>query len=737
MTTASATRPARTPDNAIRAALKKYWGYDNLRPLQREAIEAGLSQNDSLVVLPTGGGKSLCYQIPPLVAGRTDVVVSPLISLMKDQVDALNANGYPAAALHSGLTDYDRRQVEAHLLDGKYRLLFVAPERLLTQRFIDLLKRIDVRGFAIDEAHCISQWGHDFRPEYRKLAVLKKAFPQASFHAFTATATPKVRQDIIEQLKLKSPRVLVGNFDRPNLIYRVVPRRSLDQQVYDTVQNHAKEAVIVYCLSRNDTERMAGSLRERGVKAAAYHAGLDNATRARTQEDFAKERVDVVVATVAFGMGIDRSNVRCVIHATMPKSIEHYQQETGRAGRDGLEAECVLFYSPGDYRRWEGLLTRSAAEVEPAQPEEVTKAQLALLDGMDRFCTSQDCRHRSLVRYFGQDYAPGNCGACDICLSDEPALEGSDEIARTIVSCITRLGMPYGVGYVVEVLTGARSERIEQRRHNQLVEYGTLQRLPREAVQSFVYQLVDLGILERTAGDRPVLQLLTPARDVLLGRLDVSLRLPTITAAPAKLDAPLTEKERGLFEKLREERRRAAEEAGVPPFVVFSDATLQELARSRPSTLDAFGRVKGVGERKRATFGERFLAVVVSYCRDEGMTADIALKKVVTPPKVHNTAATSDSKRHAFSLFARGKSIDEVTAVTGRARATVASYLEDFVAETRPPSIDAWIAPALYERIEKAAKQTGGSFLRPVFEALNGEVAYDDIRVVMRHLGVR
>ena len=348
--TTSATR-AVVNRARILQAVQQYWGYDQLRPHQMEAITAGLERQDSLVVLPTGGGKSLCYQVPPLVAQRTDIVVSPLISLMKDQVDALKACGYPAAALYSGVSDGDRREIEARAAAGQFRLLFVAPERLLTPGFLSLAKRINVRAFAIDEAHCISHWGHDFRPEYRRLAALKEHFPEASVHAYTATATDRVRQDIVAQLGLRTPRVLVGRFDRPNLIYRAVPRNDLEVQLLDVIRRHAGEAVIIYCISRADTERTAAALQARGIKAAAYHAGLDALSRTRTQDDFATEKLDVVVATVAFGMGIDRSNVRCVIHAALPKSVEQYQQETGRAGRDGLEAECVLFFSSADIRR--------------------------------------------------------------------------------------------------------------------------------------------------------------------------------------------------------------------------------------------------------------------------------------------------------------------------------------------------------------------------------------------------
>ncbi len=382
--------PTAKLDDSVLDAVRRIWGHSALLPLQDEAIGAGLARRDSLVVLPTGGGKSLCYQVPPLVAGGTDVVVSPLISLMKDQVDALVANGYPAAALHSLMPPEERRHVEDRLASGALALVFVAPERLVTPGFLRLAERLPVRAFAVDEAHCISQWGHDFRPEYRQLAQLKERFPATAIHAFTATATETVRSDIIEELGLIDPLVLVGTFDRPNLTYRIRPRLDLDEQVLAVLSHHRDEAAIVYCLSRNDTEVLAARLQAGGLRAAPYHAGLEGDVRRSTQEAFLSERLDVVVATVAFGMGIDRADVRAVIHAAVPKSVEHYQQETGRAGRDGLPAECVLFYSAADVFRWKSLLSRHSGEPETAP--DALAGQLAAVAAIQRLC---DHVHRS------------------------------------------------------------------------------------------------------------------------------------------------------------------------------------------------------------------------------------------------------------------------------------------------------------------------------------------------------
>jgi len=723
------TTATRTPSLSVAAVVAKFWGYTELMPLQKEAIQAGIDGTDSLVVLPTGGGKSLCYQVPPAVSRRTDVVVSPLISLMKDQVDALRACGYEAGALHSGLTEQERSDIARNMLAGRLRLVFVSPERLLTPWFLSLCQRANVRNFAIDEAHCISQWGHDFRPEYRRLAELRHHFPEASLHAFTATATERVRRDIIDQLRLRRPGVLVGRFDRPNLSYRVVQRRDLDAQLVETLKRHQDEAVILYCISRKDTERVAEMLQAAGFRAAAYHAGMDPRSRAATQDAFAKERLDIVVATVAFGMGIDRSNVRCVIHAAMPKSVEHYQQETGRAGRDGLEAECVLFYGPGDARRWELLMNRSAAE--SGQPQPVTQAQIDLVRQMDTFCTSRTCRHRALSAYFGQGYESPDCKACDVCGSDAPLLENGTQIARQIVDCVVSLKVPFGAGYVADVLAGAKLEKIRARHHDQLASYGALASVDRKELQRLVLQLVALGLLDRSAGDMPVLSVTPQGRRLLVGDIEVALRAAESgDAASAGAEDAWQGVDRGLFEALRELRRAIAEERSVAAFVIFGDTTLRDLARVRPVTTSALLAIRGVGERKQADFGARFVELIGAYCREHHLSSQ-------SQPRERPVSSSAASRAEAFGLFDQGRSLDDVAQATGRARSTVASYLEEYVDERRPESVSPWVQASLYQRIKTAAARLEGNLLKPVFEALNQEVSYDDIRIVMKHAGLR
>jgi len=716
----------------ILATVRRYWGFSELRPLQEQAIWAGLACQDSLVVMPTGGGKSLCYQVPAEVAQRTDIVVSPLISLMKDQVDGLRECGYPAAALHSGMPLDAIRKIEAEMAAARYRLVFVAPERLLTPRFLQLIERLRVRAFAIDEAHCISHWGHDFRPEYRQMAEIKTRFPGASVHAYTATATERVRADIAEQLRLEKPAVLVGTFDRPNLVYRIVPRVDAPAQVLKVLRRHPGEAAIVYCISRKDTEAMAEALRANRLRAAFYHAGMEAHERRRTQDAFAAEEIDVVVATVAFGMGIDRSDVRCVIHAAMPKSIEHYQQETGRAGRDGLEAECVLLYSAADVIRWESLIEKSAAESGAAA--EIIAASRELLEHMRRLCAGVHCRHRKLSEYFGQEYLKPRCEACDVCLDEVEGLADATVTAQKILSCVARVGERFGVEHIVDVLLGADTERVRRWRHERLTTYGLMKGTTRKALANMVYQLLDHGLLDRTGEERPVLRLNDASWAVLRGERAVRLLQPKTKVRKTRFAQESWEGvDSGLFESLRSLRREVAEERGVPAYVLFSDATLRDMARARPGSAGAFLNVRGVGERKLADFGQRFLERVTAYCRAKGLPLDTATHS--RPHREHIRMA-KDTKEMAFQLFAKGSSVEQVAATISRAPGTTWRYLAEFIETHRPQRLDPWVDQETYRTVADAVKDVGAPYLKPVFEQLGGKVSYEQIRLVVEHLNV-
>ncbi|UCC32098.1 MAG: RecQ family ATP-dependent DNA helicase, partial [Phycisphaerales bacterium] len=496
------------------------------------------------------------------------------------------------------------------------------PERALTPGFQSIAERINVAAIVIDEAHCVSHWGHDFRPEYRQLAALKEHLPRAGVHAYTATATQRVRADIAEQLHLRDPVTLVGKFDRPNLTYRIVPRVDVHAQVRKVIRRHHEEAVIVYCLSRKDSENMAEALRACDINAEAYHAGFSAERRRRTQDAFANESLDVVTATVAFGMGIDRSNVRCIIHATMPKSVEHYQQETGRAGRDGLEAECVLLYSFADVMRWESLIRKSAEEA--SDPAQIIEAKMDLLWQMKRFCSTVHCRHRALSEYFGQTYPEAGCKACDVCLNETEGIEDATVAARKILSCVARVGESFGVMHVADVLAGADTERIQRCGHDQLSTYGLLKGTPRKTLTNWIFQLVDQGLLERTADDRPVLRLNEASWDVMGGGRSVKLMMPR--AKPVTKTRSEVESwegvDRGLFEHLRQVRRGIARQRGVPAFVIFGDATLRDMARRRPGSVPAFRSLYGVGDAKLTQFGSRFIGEITAYCRDHKLPID-------------------------------------------------------------------------------------------------------------------
>ena len=727
-TLTAAVRETDVVRSDVRGVVGKFWGFDRLRPLQAQAIEAGTTGRDSLVVLPTGGGKSLCYQVPPLLTGRTDVVVSPLIALMKDQVDGLQARGYPAAALHSGMDGAEQRRAERDLVAGDLRLLFVAPERLLAAGFMSLLRRARVAAFAIDEAHCISHWGHDFRPEYRRLATLRDAFPDASLHAFTATATPRVRDDIAQQLCLREPTLLVGCFDRPNLVYRILPQVDLRRQIVQIVRRHEGEAVIIYCLSRKDTESTAEMLEANGIQAAHYHAGLDADQRRATQNAFAAERLNVVVATVAFGMGIDRSNVRCVLHATMPRSVEHYQQETGRAGRDGLEAECVLLYSGADVMRWQGLLERDTDRT-----PELVEAQNQMLRQMQGICAGAVCRHKALSQHFGQAYEAETCGACDMCLGEVEGVEDATVLAQKVLSCVARVGQRFGVMHVVDVLRGADTAQVRRCGHDRLSTFGLVSDLSRPALTAMVYQLIDQGLLRRTEGDRPMLQLNDASWSALRGERRVQLLRPR-EQAPAATDVEREAWEgvdAGLFEHLRQLRRTWATERGVPPYVVFEDSTLRELARVRPTDQSVLSAVRGIGEKRMADYGSALTATIAAYCAEHDLQSDLRPEPAFVEPEPRRRGGKLDE---AVELFEQRKSIAQVMAATERAESTVFAYLAEWIRRDAPASIDTWVDDATYARVAAVLEANAGPRLRPVFEQLNGAIDYGRIRLVATHL---
>jgi ATP-dependent DNA helicase RecQ len=715
--------------------ITRHWGFPSLRPLQEPAMHAVLDGRDSLVVLPTGGGKSLCYQAPAVLRGDTTVVVSPLISLMKDQVDSLRSCGVSAVQIDSSQTTAERFVYEMDIRQNAVRLVFVAPERLVNTDFYRVLQRIDVRTFAIDEAHCISHWGHDFRPEYRQLSKLREVFPQASLHAYTATATEQVRRDIVSQLGLKSPEILVGNFDRPNLTYRILPRQDFMKQVLQMLDRHRGEAGIIYCLRRADVDVLTPALTGSGYRALPYHAGLPAEERKATQNAFAAEQCDLVVATVAFGMGIDRSNIRFVLHAAMPKSIEHYQQETGRAGRDGLEAECVLLYSGADTMTWKRIMEKSAAEAN-SEPEYLVSA-LKHIDDMDRYCRGAVCRHRALVNYFGQDYEPASCSACDLCLGDVEEAADAPVLAQKILSCVARVKEGFGINHVVGVLRGEETENIRKRGHEKLSTYGLLQEHRKADVRDWVYQLLGQGVLLQVGDEYPILKLNEASWEVMRGQRAVRLVQPVRRKKgdrPEKSKADTASWEgvdSGLFDALRGLRRQMAEARQVPPYIIFSDATLREIARARPSTLEKLRLIYGVGDTKLRDLGPAFLELLTKHCQEQTLSRDNAAGPLKSVEPKRASVRPNPQRDLAFRLFREGAVIEDVMHQTGRGRSAVLDYLAEYIRETQPPSITCWVNGDIENRVREAVRKVGMERLKPIYLELGEQISYDDIRLVV------
>jgi len=611
---------------ALHEAVARTFGITRLRPFQEEAIAANLANRDLLLVLPTGGGKSLCFQAPALVRPGFTLVVSPLIALMKDQVDGLRESGVAAGMLTSAQSPAERRLVHEALERRALKLLYAAPERLVLDGFLARLVTLGLDSIAVDEAHCISHWGHDFRPEYRMLGELRALAPGVPIQAFTATATAQVRHDIVAQLGLADPLVLVGPCDRPNLTYRVQPRTELLRQALAVVARHRNEAGIVYAISRKDVEELARDLAAAGVRAEAYHAGLAPDVRSRVQERFLNEEIDVVVATVAFGMGIDRTDVRFVLHAALPKGLEQYSQETGRAGRDGLPSECVLLHSGADFFSWKTLLERSHAEAQVAgsAPDAgQLSGALARLGEMRTFATRMVCRHRQLVQHFGQTLEARDCGACDVCLGEIESLPEGTILAQKILSAVIKVGQRYGAGHVADVLRGAATAALTRAGHDSLSTYGLLRGHGVAEIRGWIDQLVGQDLL-RIVGDRyPVLIVSPSGVEVLKSQREVTLfawpeaKPTTRRARRASVDLEDeldgVEVDAGLFEDLRNFRRALARERGVPPYLVFNDRTLKELAARRPRDAAEFRAIKGVGDKKAAELGPLFLARIAAH----------------------------------------------------------------------------------------------------------------------------
>lgn len=710
----------------LSAALQQHFGFSQFRPNQEKIIQNVLGGNDVLALMPTGGGKSLCYQLPAILQEGLTVVISPLIALMKDQVDALKLAGIPAAFYNSSLSASEQEMITEQLTNGELKLLYLSPERLFMNEgaFLNFLKNQNVRLFAIDEAHCISQWGHDFRPEYRLLDQLKTEFPKIPVLALTATADEITRKDILERLNFPDPKVFISSFNRPNIQYHIRPKQNYYEEITDYLKTHPNDSGIIYTLSRRNTEELAEDLQADGISALPYHAGLDRETRDGNQEKFLRDEVNVIVATIAFGMGIDKSNVRFVIHACLPKNIEGYYQETGRAGRDGLKSDAILFFGWGDVQKLKYFTT---LEDNPKQ----TKVLENKLDQMTRFCTTRTCRRKYLLNYF-DEAADASCGSCDICLSTQEKWDATIPVQK-LLSAVVRLKESFGMNYVIDFLRGSKSEKIRDW-HKELKTYGVGKDLSKEDWKDYTRQLIDQEYLKQE-GEFPVLQLTDRGMEVLRGEEKVFLfeAEKTAVSVSGKPENSLElERDEALFQKLRKIRKEIADDENVPAFVIFSDATLNELAAYFPQNKEDLERISGFGEVKIEKYGEAFLEIVVSHCKENQLKSKMD-EKSARPKRKKRKQKTSGSKKESFRLFQEGKNIAEIAEIRGYVPTTIESHLAHFV-EKGELEITKLVAHEKIPTIEKGIKNHFEGQLKPVKEALGDDFSYGEIRAVISAL---
>ena len=707
-------------------ALQKYFGYSGFRHEQEAIIQHVLNKKDVLALMPTGGGKSICYQLPAVMLEGLTIVISPLIALMKDQVDALNVNGIAAAFLNSSQSNEEHIQLANKLLNNEIRLLYLAPERLFANegKLTAFLKTLPVSLIAIDEAHCISHWGHDFRPEYLALANLKTEFPGIPVIALTATADKLTKKDILEKLNLKNPAIFISSFNRANITYRVVAKKNSFNQLLAFLNDRKDDSGIIYCLSRKSTESLAADLKKEGFSAAAYHAGLNNDLKARTQEAFLRDELKIIVATIAFGMGINKSNVRYVVHVDMPKNIEGYYQETGRAGRDGLPSDAMLLYSPGD-----AIKLKQFAMIDD-NPEQ-SKIMLKKLDDMVNFCQLHACRRQYLLKYF-EEQAPDNCGSCDFCLTEFETFDAT-EIAQKALSAVVRLKERFGSNYVIELLRGSKSEKIRAE-HKELKTYGIGADISKPDWQRYIRELTAQGYLQVTEDMYPVLKLTPKSEFVLKGQAKVML-VAAQTTEEHHHEQETFPYEAELLNELKIIRRDIALHGNVPPYVILSDATLLEIATYLPQSLDELRLISGFGDVKLARYGREFLLPVKDYSSKRGLSSKIKQKsaKRERKPKAEKTKSTpraADTALESFNLYKSGKSVMEIAAVRGLAATTIEGHLSTYI-YNGSIDIHEMVAEEKKHFIKDTVETYGAEKLGPLKEVLGDAYTYGEIRAVI------
>ncbi len=728
-------------DEGVLSSLQRVFGFSEFRPHQRELVEGLLAGRDVFGVMPTGGGKSLCYQLPAVMMLGTAVVVSPLIALMKDQVDSARANGIRAAFLNSTLAPQEAREVEQAYREGELDLLYVAPERLAMSGFVEQLRhngqssRMGPSFFAIDEAHCISEWGHDFRPDYLFLSQLKSLFPGTPIGAFTATATEKVAEDIERRLGLGGPVKIRASFDRANLFYEVRKKRDWETQLVEFVRKRQGQSGIIYRTSRKSVEATAEMLKANGINAAAYHAGLEPGLRSRTQDDFIRDDITVMVATVAFGMGVDKADVRFVVHGDLPKNIESYYQETGRAGRDGEASHCLLLYAPGDAMK----IRRFFDDVS----DEKEKSRLsALLQSMERFASVPACRRKSLLAYFNEIYEADSCGCCDFCLGSFKQVDATRD-AQMVLSAVARTGGKFGAVHVCDIVAGAQTAKMKQFGHDALKTYGVGRDRPKAYWRSVLDALLAAEKLQLSHDQYPVPQMTAEGRVVMTGKSPFSMNADTRVepekarrgGASSSVEADVDYHD-GLFHHLRDVRKQVADAGNVPPYVVFLDRTLKEMAAYMPSSGDEFVLLHGVGESKRERFGERFIDEVAGYLRDHPDAAESKQKmpehiaKAGSKPATKVKRAIGETYRTTLDLIRKGMDVEVIAAKRGVVPGTIESHIARWIDEGESIELSQFVTEAVESEARALFAKHGLEALRAIFEESQERVSYGQARMV-------
>ena len=718
---------SQSKEPAILDTLKTVFGFQSFRPDQESIIRSILNKQDVFAVMPTGGGKSLCYQLPAKMMQGTTIVISPLISLMKDQVDAALENGISAAFMNSSLNAHEIADIYRMLKYNKIKLLYIAPERFAMQHFLETLKTIPVSLFAIDEAHCISEWGHDFRPDYLSLSLIPKTFSDIPIAAFTATATQRVQEDIISRIGLRSPHIIRASFNRPNLFYQVERKTKVDLQILGFLKEHSGDSGIIYRTTRDSVTDMAEFLVSKGIKALPYHAGLTTEERTRNQEAFNRDEASVIVATIAFGMGIDKSNVRFVIHADLPKNIEAYYQETGRAGRDGELAYCVLFFSRGD-------IPKIRYFIDQISDEKDRSVALQKLNQMAGFASHNVCRRKHLLNFFGEEYPGNNCGACDICSGSLEKIDITTD-AQILMSAISRTQQRFGIGQIIDIVTGADTKRIRELQHDKIKTYGAGKHKDKQYWRFLVDELLAQGFI-RQDGDRyPVLKFTEKGPHLLYGKEQVTALKREEKKAKKHVvkDFGMGQYDAALFARLRIIRKNFADEQQVPPYIIFSDKTLHEMCRHYPATLSDMRKINGVGEAKLERYGEYFIHEIKNYL-DNNSDVLVKIEQLDNSDGLPPKKKKGETIEKTYELYANGLSLDDIASLRNLSSSTIAGHLERLIQDGRDIDMDRFIDRAKRLQIEELFLKLHQWNLNPVIEHFNSTVSYEEARLVRADL---